>query len=101
MKKIRLLQKLPILLIFLYVRGFSQQGHWDTLATRNQINGRSECGMASSNGKLYLLGGDGMDSVEVFDPSTLTWTKKSAPPVGMNHFEAVSYQNKIYVLAAF
>lgn len=80
---------------------FSQQGHWDTLVTRNQVNGRSECGMAASDGRIYLIGGDGVNPVEAFDPVTLTWSKKAAPPVAMNHFEAVAHKNKIYILEAF
>jgi N-acetylneuraminic acid mutarotase len=76
--------------------------HWQVLKTNNAANGRSECGMAAVNDKLYLLGGEGAAAaVEVFDPAALTWTKKSAAPVGFNHCQPVSYQNKIYVLQAF
>ncbi len=75
---------------------------WQVLKTKNTAEGRSECGLAAVNGKLYLLGGEGpARQVEVFDPATFTWTKKSAAPLGFNHFQPVSYQNKIYVLEAF
>jgi len=76
--------------------------HWQILKTKNAASGRSECGMAAVNGKLYLLGGEGPAmNVEVFDPATRTWTKKAAAPVGFNHFQPVSYLGKIYVLDAF
>jgi N-acetylneuraminic acid mutarotase len=92
-----------LLIIFLIIsaKTFAQQGQWDSVTTHNAVNGRSECGMAASNGKLYLIGGDGMNAVEVFDPNTQVWTKKTAPPVPMNHFEAVAFNNHIYVLEAF
>jgi N-acetylneuraminic acid mutarotase len=101
MKKMAVFSRLQMLLMVFSVNAFSQQGHWNTLITKNQVNGRSECGMAALDGKLYLIGGDGMNPVEVFDPKTLGWSKKSAPPVAMNHFAAVDLKNKIYVLEAF
>ncbi|HEY4937222.1 MAG TPA: kelch repeat-containing protein [Puia sp.] len=101
MKKNLMLFVVQICFSLIIFKAYSQQGHWDSLITKNQVRGRSECGMAASNGKLYLIGGDGASSVEVFDPAELTWSKKSAPPVGMNHFEAVSFNNNIYVLEAF
>ena len=81
----------------------SHQGHWQILKTKNATAGRSECGLAASNGKLYLIGGDGgqPEAVESFDPKTLTWTKLAPAPVVMHHFQAVSYKDKIYVLDTF
>jgi N-acetylneuraminic acid mutarotase len=98
--------KAGLLLVVVIVTAFIKKqdtgrGHWQVLQTKNGAAGRSECGMAACNGKLYLLGGDGNAPAEVFDPVSLTWTKKAAAPVDMNHFQPVSYQNKIYVLAAF
>ncbi len=89
-------------LLFLLLFILTSDPHWQILKTANSVNGRSECGVASVGGKLYLLGGDGpANNVEVFDPSTNTWTKKSVAPVAFNHCQPVGYQNKIYVLAAF
>lgn len=101
MRKITSFIKWQLLFAFFYINAFSQQGRWDSLITNNHVNGRSECGMAASNGKLYLIGGEGINPVEEFNPITMSWTKKSPPPVEMNHFEAVSFENKIYVLEAF
>src|SRR5258708_26007371 len=80
-----------------------QTGNWEVLKTENQVANRSECGLAVVNGKLYLIGGDsgGPQSVESFDPKTLTWTKLSQAPLTMHHFQAVPYNEKIYVLEAF
>jgi N-acetylneuraminic acid mutarotase len=92
---------LPLMVLlssFTFIKG--GDGDWQVLKTNNTISGRSECGMAACNGKLYLLGGGALPT-EVFDPVTLTWASKATAPVDMNHFQPVSYENKIYVLEAF
>jgi hypothetical protein len=77
-------------------------GYWQLVTTKNKIDARSECSLVALKGKLYLIGGDGpAEPVEVFDPATLTWTKKAVAPVPMHHLQAVGYGNKIYVLDAF
>jgi hypothetical protein len=69
-----------ILLIAIYAQ--AQTGHWELIKTKNKTDGRSECGLAGVGGKLYLIGGDGLPAnVEVFDPATLTWSKKAMVPV--------------------
>jgi N-acetylneuraminic acid mutarotase len=90
-----------LLVLSSFIPGQPGPGNWEIVKTSNRVHDRSECGMASSNGKLYVIGGDGDSPVESFDPVSLSWATKSAPPVGMNHFEAVSYDGKIYVLEAF
>ncbi|MEP6749154.1 MAG: kelch repeat-containing protein [Bacteroidota bacterium] len=95
---------LPVLisavLLFSFTLINKGDGDWTILKTKNEIPGRSECGMAACNGKLYLVGGGALPT-EVFDPVTLSWSAKAKAPVDMNHFQPVSYQNKIYVLEAF
>ena len=77
-------------------------GHWQMLKTKNEAAGRSECGLAAVDGKIYLIGGDGpAEPVEMLDPETNTWTQKAMAPVVMHHFQAVPYKNKVYVLDAF
>ena len=88
-----------ILLHSFYAAG--QSGHWEVLKIKNETPARSECGLAAVNGKLYLIGGDGSKAVESFDPITLQWTRLSNAPIDMHHFQAVSYNNRIYVLEAF
>ena len=81
----------------------AQDGKWEVVKTINTAPNCSECGLATVNGKLYLIGGDGEGpkAVQSFDPSTLTWTKLAEAPVQMHHFQAVGYKNKVYVLDAF
>ncbi|WP_423148133.1 Kelch repeat-containing protein [Rubrolithibacter danxiaensis] len=80
----------------------AQNGHWKLISTNDKIEGRSECGLAAVNGKLYLLGGQGAPApVEIFNPATSVWTKKATAPAEIHHFQPVVYKNKIYVLEAF
>ena len=88
-----------VLLPLLVLTG-SGDGKWKIVKTNNSIPNRGECGMVSSNHKLYVLGGGSLPT-EVFDPATNSWTAKAAVPVNINHFQPVAYQNKIYVLEAF
>ena len=101
MKKAMFNSLLPLLLIISSL-GLIQSGdgNWQTVKTKNPASGRSECGMAACNGKRYLMGGGDLP-VDVFDPVTNTWTGRKKAPVDMNHFQPVTYQNKIYVLEAF
>ena len=93
----------PILLLLLLTSFEVQQtgaGSWQVVKTSNTAAGRSECGMAACNGKIYVLGG-GELPVDVFDPVSNTWASRKKAPVDMNHFQPVTWQNKIYVLEAF
>jgi N-acetylneuraminic acid mutarotase len=81
----------------------AQEGQWQLVKTNNAAPNCSECGLATVNGKLYLIGGDGGGAkpVESYDPSSLTWTKLATAPVLMHHFQAVACLDKVYVLDAF
>lgn len=77
-------------------------GHWQQLATSPKTAGRSECGVAAVQGRLYVLGGDGpAQPVEVLDVATAHWQAKAPTPVPLHHFQAVAYHDQVYVLAAF
>jgi len=89
---------LIVLTSFVFIK--SGDGRWEIVATKNAEPNRGECGMAASNGKLYLLGGGALPTA-VYDPSTATWSNKAKAPVDMNHFQPVAFNEKIYVLEAF
>lgn len=95
-----------LLIPLIFVTTFAaqgQSGQWNVLKPKNnEVANRNECGMAAINGQLYLLGGGGKpQAVLRFDPATRAWIKLATAPVLMNHFQAVPYNNKIYVLDAF
>jgi hypothetical protein len=81
----------------------AQTGQWTILKTRDQVANRNECGMVAVKGNLYVIGGDrsGSRSLESLSLKTLKWTKHADAPVDMHHFQAVTDQQKIYVLEAF
>jgi len=61
---------------------------------------RHEASLVAHDGKLYLLGGRRINPVEVFDPQTGRWERKSAAPLELHHFQAVSYGDAIYLIGA-
>jgi len=61
---------------------------------------RHEASLIAHQGKLYLLGGRRINPVEVFDPQTGRWEQKSATPLELHHFQAVSYGDAIYLIGA-
>jgi Kelch motif len=74
---------------------------WQTLETPTACTARHENALAAVKNKLVLVGGRGVKPTELFDTQALTWEKKSETPLEMNHFQAVTYQNEVYVLGAF
>lgn len=62
---------------------------------------RHENAFVQANGNLYLIGGRHSRPVNEYDPVTKIWTEKSTPPMQMHHFQAVSWDNKIYIIGAF
>jgi N-acetylneuraminic acid mutarotase len=74
---------------------------WKAIEPNNLPEKRHENAMTTAHGKLYLIGGRGMRSVDEYDPKKDTWTSMSKPPLEMSHFQAVSYKDEIYVLGAF
>jgi N-acetylneuraminic acid mutarotase len=65
-----------------------------------QITKRHEHGYVKVGARFYLLGGRGINPVDIFDPATGTWRKGASSPVEMHHFQAVVVDGKIYVVGA-
>ena len=74
---------------------------WKAIEPDNLPDKRHENAMATANGKIYLLGGRGIKTVDEYDPKKDSWTSLSKSPLEMSHFQAVSYKDEIYVLGAF
>lgn len=81
--------------------GASHAQSWETVTPDNVCTNRHENAMAAVKGKLILLGGRGIKPVESFDPKTKKWTKHVQTPIEMHHFQAVTYNNEVWVLGAF
>jgi N-acetylneuraminic acid mutarotase len=71
-----------------------------TVAAQTGLTKRHEHGYVQVGAKFYLLGGRRINPVDIFDPAAGTWTKGAPSPVEMHHFQAVVFDNKIYVVGA-
>jgi N-acetylneuraminic acid mutarotase len=87
--------------LFAFVLHVSCAQTWETLAPENNCTNRHENALTAIKNKLILVGGRGVKAVESFDLKTNTWTKHIETPIEMHHFQAVTYNNELWVLGAF
>lgn len=103
-KTISLKMKKFIIIIFVLIAGTlnaqDTSSSWKSLETKNEAIPRHENGFVECNGKFYALGGRGLKPVEEFDPKTNTWTEVADSPMEFHHFQAISFQNEIYIIGA-
>ncbi|WP_445730988.1 Kelch repeat-containing protein [Mariniflexile sp.] len=78
----------------------SKKGEWKTISSPTEPIARHECSFVAVGNKFYLLGGRGIKPVSIYNVETNTWTEGKEPPVEIHHFQAVSYQGKIYMFGA-
>jgi len=74
---------------------------WRTLAPMKEPRG--SVGAAVANGKIYAIGGRGLDlktvaTNEVYDPARNRWTELAPLPKARDHLAAVTVDNKIHVI---
>jgi hypothetical protein len=75
---------------------------WNLLQTKNACEKRHECALVELKGDLYLIGGRGIKPVEKFDPlDSELWEKMAPTPIEMHHFQAITFENEIYIIGAF
>ena len=73
---------------------------WLPIEAKAEVVGRHENAFIEYKGKFYLLGGRGVNPVNVFDPQTNIWETKGKSPMEIHHFQAVVYGNAIYLVGA-
>jgi len=73
---------------------------WTIIDAKGEITGRHEDSFVEYKGKFFLLGGRGVNAVNVFDPETNMWTAKGKSPMEIHHFQAVVYNDAIYMAGA-
>ena len=73
---------------------------WTMIDTQGEVKGRHEDSFIEYKNKFYLMGGRGINPVNVFDPSTNTWETKGNSPMEIHHFQAVVYKDVIYLMGA-
>ena len=50
------------------------------------------------NGEFYLIGGRGTRPLDIYDPATNAWRVGASPPIELHHFQAIVYDNEIWVV---
>jgi N-acetylneuraminic acid mutarotase len=73
---------------------------WTPAVTQGTMHPRHEAAFVALGGKAYLLGGRRLQPVDILDPATGVWTQGSTPPVEVHHFQAVVWENKIWLVGA-
>ncbi|MFK7800988.1 MAG: Kelch repeat-containing protein, partial [Anaerolineae bacterium] len=74
----------------------SQVGQWEQIGI--MPNARSENRGVEINGKFYIPGGWGGESMfEAYDPSDDSWETLADLPDGRHHFMASAFDNKMYL----
>lgn len=75
-------------------------GHWELIETIGRPTARHEATFVTFKEKIYLIGGRRINPVDVFDPKTNTWTENLETPMELHHFQAVAYNDLIYLIGA-
>jgi N-acetylneuraminic acid mutarotase len=78
----------------------AQSSAWQTVSNNPPCTGRDETAMTALDGKLYLIGGRGIEPVEEYDPAANGWKKLAPPPMELHHFQALAVDGRILVLGA-
>lgn len=77
------------------------QTAWQPVATQNTAEKHHENAVALVGDSLYVIGGRGPKPLEALNLKTTVWQRLPTPPVEMHHFQAVTYNNEVYVIGAF
>ncbi|MFN3192790.1 MAG: kelch repeat-containing protein [Aureliella sp.] len=78
----------------------SSADSWQIIDATWQPTARHEASFVAVDDKMFLLGGRRINPVDVFDPLAKSWASLRPSPIEMHHFQAVSYDHKIYVVGA-
>lgn len=76
------------------------QQAWHPVETTGKPTARHEATLIGFEDQLFLIGGRRINPVDVFHPSTRTWTAKSKTPMELHHFQAVVIEDRIYLMGA-
>lgn len=75
---------------------------WSILSASGSLTQRHEASFVkANNNKAYLVGGRGIQPVDILDLATNTWSSGASSPIELHHTQAVYLDGKIWVLAAW
>ncbi len=75
-------------------------GTWEYLSASGPV-ARQDGAYVKAGDKFYLIGGRGSKPVNIYDPTSNTWTGGATPPIELYDFQAVELNGLIYVIGAF
>lgn len=78
----------------------SQGQTWKIIEAQGNPTPRHENSAVAMGDDFYVIGGRGIKPVEVFHTKTKTWEALAPTPIEIHHFQAVAYNNEIYVIGA-
>ncbi|RYG38435.1 MAG: kelch repeat-containing protein [Burkholderiales bacterium] len=73
---------------------------WTQSNTSGAPTARHESSAAKVGDAIYVIGGRGQRPLDILDLKTGAWRSGAAPPIELNHAQAVSYNGSIYVVGA-
>lgn len=74
---------------------------WEKVESVNLPSSRHECATAILGDALFLFGGRGNRPVDRYVFQNNTWDSVAKMPIPLNHFQAVTYKNAVYIAGAF
>jgi len=74
---------------------------WRLITPLQEAVPRHENSFARVGDTFFLFGGRNNLRLDAYDTKTNKWEQKADAPIEMNHFQAVTYQDEVYVIAAF
>lgn len=79
-----------------------QKGHWLELKSKDKSlpKARHEAAFVGVGDRFYLLGGRRIQPVSIYDVKKQKWMDGTPPPIELHHFQAVVYQEEIYIVGA-
>lgn len=79
-----------------------ENGKWSKTLVR-KMGRRSEACFVFDNvsRRAYLLGGRGRKAVDIYDPTTQTWSKGKKPPRQLHHMQCNAIDGKIWIVSAW
>lgn len=78
-----------------------KSGDWHRIIPETAAHHRHESALAEIDGKIYAFGGRNTNTMDIYDPTTNTWTAGAETPLEMHHFQAITYKGEIWVIGAF
>lgn len=90
-----------LLISFHLTQGQTTEGAWHVKSfSGSDPEQRHESAFASVGDKFYLIGGRGTKTIQVYDPTTNQWSNTNTTTKDIHHFQAVTYEGKIYIIGA-